>query len=44
MEEKLEIREKNTASESRKKQKYQDDSDNMQTLTAAAASKPYREQ
>uniref|UniRef100_A0A7N2KTF6 CCHC-type domain-containing protein n=1 Tax=Quercus lobata TaxID=97700 RepID=A0A7N2KTF6_QUELO len=42
--EKLEISEKNTELESRKRQKCQDDSDNMQTTTAVAASQPHREQ
>ena len=44
MEEKLEISKKNTELESRKRQKCQDDSDNMQTPTAVAASQPRREQ
>ena len=41
VEEKLEPNEKNTDLESRKRQKYQDDSENMQTPTAAAASQPH---
>ena len=44
VEEKVETSEKNVDLESRKRQKYQDDSDNLQTPTAVAASQPRREQ
>ena len=44
VEEKVEISEKNADLESRKRQKYQDVNDNLQTPTAAAASQPRREQ
>ena len=44
VEEKLEISEKNTELESRKRQKCQDDSDNMQTTTSAIAIQLCQEQ
>ena len=45
VEEKVETSEKNADLESRKRQKYQDDSDNLQTPTATTvASQPRREQ
>lgn len=44
VEEKIEISEKNTKLESRKRQKCQDDNDNMQTPTATVVPQPRRKQ
>ena len=44
MEDKLQKIENSTGIESRKRQKYHEESDNMQIPTAAAASQPHREQ